>query len=106
MEFINYGICLVAMCAKTMEPETTYPKVTSSNPEGKSGLTDDSAAPWIPAEDDTELTVTITIAEEDTYIDSFDITGSENVDQVFFTVLDENDEVVCISITLSLYCTC
>ena len=94
------------MCAKTMEPETTYPKVTSSNPEGKSGWTDDTVAPWTSADDDTERTVTITIDEEDTYIESFDITGSENVDQVFFTVLDENGDVVCISITLSLYCPC
>ena len=94
------------MCAEPMLPETTYPKETSSNPEGKSGLTEPTADPWTPAGDDAEPTVTITVDDEDSYIQSVTLTDTENVKQVVVTVLDENGQEVCISVTLSVYCAC
>ena len=79
-----------------MQPETTYPKETSSNSGDKSGLTNPDDEPWTPDEDDKEPTVTITIDdEEDKFIESVTVTGTENVGSVTVTVVDEDGNEVC-----------
>ena len=87
-----------------MQPETTYPKETSSNSDDKDGLTDPDAEPWSPDEDDNTPTVTITIDdEEDKFIESVTVTGTENVDSVTVTIVDEDGSEVCFIISF-LYC--
>jgi hypothetical protein len=77
-----------------MEPETGYPIETSSNPDDKPGLTDPSEDPWTPAEEDESPTVTITIDDEDTYIEFIKITDTENVESVTVVVIDEDGNEV------------
>ena len=86
-----------------MQPETTYPKETSSNSGDKSGLTNPDDEPWTPDENDKKLTVTITIDdEEDKFIESVTVTGTDNVGSVTVTVVDEDGNEVCLSCTFVL----
>ena len=79
-----------------MEPETGYPIDTSSNPDDKPGLSNPNVDPWTPDDDDEEPTVTITVDDEDAYIESVTITGTENVASVTVTIVDEDGEEVCL----------
>jgi len=85
---------LVAACGETMQPETGYPIETSSNPDDKPGLSDPAEEPWSPDEDDESPTVTITVDDEDTYIESIKITETDNVESVTITVIDEDGNEV------------
>ena len=94
-------VYLPVTCSEAMEPETTYPKETSSNSGDKSGLTDPDDEPWTPDEEDKEPTVTITIDdEEDKFIESVTVTGTENVGSVTVTVIDEDGNEVCLACKL------
>ena len=77
-----------------MQPKSTYPKETSSNSGDKSGLTNPDDEPWTPDEDDKEPTVTITIDDENKFIDSVTLTGTDNVNSVSVTVVDEDGNEV------------
>jgi hypothetical protein len=85
---------LVAACGETMQPETGYPIETSSNPGDKPGLSDPAEDPWTPDESDESPTVTITVDDEDTYIESIKITETDNVESVTITVIDEDGNEV------------
>ena len=79
-----------------MQPETSYPKETSSNSDNKSGLSDPEEEPWTPDENDESPTVTINIDDdEDKFIESVTVTGTENVESVTVTVVDEDGSEVC-----------
>ena len=88
-----------------MQPETTYPKETSSNSGDKSGLTNPEDEPWTPDENDKKPTVTVTIDdEEDRFIESVTVTGTENVGSVTVTVVDEDGNEVCIPSNYHSFC--
>ena len=77
-----------------MQPETGYPIETSSNPDGKPGFSAPDEDPWTPDEDDESPTVTITVDDEDTYIESLKITTTDNVQSVTVIIVDaEGNEV-------------
>ena len=80
-----------------MEPETTYPKETSSNSGDKSGLSDPDDEPWTSdVDDDKTPTVTITVSDEgDKYIEKVTLTETDNVKEVTVTVVDEDGKEVC-----------
>ena len=87
-----------------MQPEKTYPKETSSNSENIAGLTNPDDEPWTPDENDKNPTVTITINdEEDKFIESVTVTGTDNVGSVTVTVVDEDGNEVCFSSNLHTF---
>ena len=79
-----------------MQPETGYTKETSSNPDGAPGLSNPNEDPWTPADGDESPSVTITISDEDTFIESATITGTENVQSVTVVVVEEDGDEVCL----------
>lgn len=85
---------LLANCAEDMKPETGYPIETSSNPDDKPGLSNPEREPWSPSTNDQLPTVTITVDDEDTYIDSIKLTDTDNVQSVTITVEDEDGNEV------------
>jgi hypothetical protein len=79
-----------------MEPETGYPKETSSNSDGTSGLSNPNEDPWTPEETDDSPTITIKISDEDTYIESATITGTDNVESVTVVIVADDGSEVCL----------
>ena len=79
-----------------MEPETGYSKETSSNPDGASGLSNPTEEPWTPEETDDSPTITINISDEDTYIESATITGTDNVESVTVVIVAADGSEVCL----------
>lgn len=77
-----------------MQPETGYPIETSSNPDGNPGLSDPNEDPWTPDEDDESPRVTITVDDEDTYIEAIKITDTDNVKSVTVVIIDEEGNEV------------
>ena len=73
-----------------MQPETSYPINTSSNTDGKPGLSNPDKDAWSPDENDKEPSVSITVDDEDKYIDSVTITETENVGTVTVVVINED----------------
>ena len=77
-----------------MVPETGYPIKPSSNTDDKDGLVDPNEEPWSPDEDDENPSVTITVDEEDTIIESVTVTDTENVESVTVVIVDEDGNEV------------
>ena len=89
-----------------MEPETGYPKEASTNPDGATGLSNPNEDPWTPADGDESPSVTITISDEDTFIESATITGTENVESVTVVVVEENGDKVGLKFNFGKYMSC
>ena len=88
-----------------MQPETGYPVETSSNPDGAPGLSNPSEDPWTPADSDESPSVTIIISDEDTFIESATVTGTENVKSVTVVVVEENGDEVCLKLIFGAHKT-
>lgn len=79
-----------------MEPETGYPKKPSSNEDAAPGLSNPNEDPWTPDESDESPTITVTIDDADTYIESATITGTDNVESVTVVIVAEDGTEVCV----------
>ena len=104
--FFHYyaGNYVLAKCSEVKQPETTYPKETRSNSGDKSGLTNPDDEPLTPDENDIKPTTTLTVDDEDTFIESDIIAGAANVGSVTVAVVDEDGNEVCFPSNYHSFC--
>ena len=81
---------IAAHCDEEMVYEYTYPKTPSSNGDEAESLSEkNSADKWSPDANDKNPSVTITVDDEDTFIDSVKVDVVDKVDKIIVYVIDD-----------------
>ena len=86
------SVCFViAPCADVdaMSPESNNNVDTSSNKADANNMKEEGDARWVSDSSDETPSVTIEVADNDSFIKSVSITNTTNVDSVTVTVFDE-----------------
>ena len=78
-----------------MSPELNNPVVTSSNQEDADYLRTEESPRWesVP-EEDTTPTITVTLSEQDTFVNEVIVDRTQNVDFITVTVIDSEGQEV------------
>ena len=85
-----------------MSSPTDAPIEASSNSDNVENLREDDSDVWEsnPEEETSKPTVTITVSDENSFVDEVEVTGTTNVESVTVTIIDENGQEVKVSDTI------
>ena len=82
-----------------MSSPTDAPIEASSNSDNVENLREDDSDVWEsnPEEETSKPTVTITVSDENSFVDEVEVTGTTNVESLTVTIIDENGQEVNVS---------
>ena len=84
------------ICEDVMNSTSDVPIEASSNNDNVENVKGNDENVWEsnPEEESSNPSITITVSEEDSFIDEVVVTGTSNVESVTITVIDENGQEV------------